>query len=97
MNISCRSDFVQDLWPTALGYASGGNVNALKAILGACEALAADLREAHELWMFWLNELYTDNPAHLGTVGEVAHASMTWLMNQHHGAAPPSTGCDSVK
>lgn len=83
--------FVQEMWPTALGYATAGNVDALKAMLEAFEALAKDLREAYELWMFWLNELYTDNPAHLGTVGEVAHASMTWLMSQQHGAAPTST------
>ncbi|MBB5152891.1 hypothetical protein [Saccharopolyspora phatthalungensis] len=79
--------FVWDLWPKALEYAGEGNVNALKAMLEACEALAADLREAYELWILWLNELYTDYPSHLGTVGEVTHAWVTWLVNHHR---PPA-------
>ncbi|MDA3649324.1 hypothetical protein LZ318_39665 [Saccharopolyspora indica] len=75
--------FSSDLWPTALEYAGVGSASVLAATLEACQKLADDLREAYELWILWLNELYTDNPSHLGTVGEVTHDAMNLFIKRH--------------
>ncbi|MGH4012816.1 MAG: hypothetical protein ACRDSL_02525 [Pseudonocardiaceae bacterium] len=63
--------FSEELWTHIVAAAKRADSENALAALTECGTVANELRDAHGLWMLWLNELYLDDPANLGYVGEV--------------------------
>ena len=80
--------FTYDLWPFTVGEAQVGSTRGVDAALAVFRDVAGALRDAFDLWMLWLNELYQYNSSYLGEGGDSVDARISWLSTQ--GRAEPA-------